>query len=217
MSSDRIRIVENEVHAALKPLGYKKKARTWNRTAEPGVVHVIQMQLGRFDPPGTVEIPGVRENMHGRFTINVGVYVAEVEQHLSAFAANRSETIAEPRCCVRTRLAQIAGDPDTWWPSAATDASLSDIVTRLRRDALPFLDEVGTRDGVVRISASHTPEEHWGSRRPIIGAVILATRGDLDAARPLFEAANRYELERSSTQTTYARDLAARFGIQLDP
>ena len=35
-------------------------------------------QMGAFDPPGTTYIPGLRENLYGLFTINLGVYVPDV-------------------------------------------------------------------------------------------------------------------------------------------
>jgi len=34
--------------------------------------------MGRFDPPGTNFIAGMPENMYGKFSVNVGVYVPEV-------------------------------------------------------------------------------------------------------------------------------------------
>lgn len=37
--------------------------------------------MGRSDPPGTTHIPGLRENLHGLFTRNLGVYVPEVAKY----------------------------------------------------------------------------------------------------------------------------------------
>ena len=37
--------------------------------------------MGSFDPPGTTHIPGLRENLYGRFTVNLGVYVPEVARN----------------------------------------------------------------------------------------------------------------------------------------
>jgi len=42
------------------------------------LTHVGQFQMGRFDPPGTNFIAGMPENMYGKFSVNVGVYVPEV-------------------------------------------------------------------------------------------------------------------------------------------
>src|SRR5436190_21871644 len=73
------------LQAALRPTlqrwGFRGRGRTFNRTTQDGLTQVITFQMGSFDPPGTTHIPGLRENMYGRFTINLGVYVPEVARH----------------------------------------------------------------------------------------------------------------------------------------
>lgn len=58
--------------------GFRKHGRTYNRTTTDGLTHVVGFQMGSFDPPGTTHIPGLRENLYGRFAVNLGVYVPEV-------------------------------------------------------------------------------------------------------------------------------------------
>ena len=70
--------IQAALHAWLKPKGFRKQGRTFNRTTDDGLVQVINIQMGASDPPGTVYIPGLRENLYGWFTVNLGVYVPEV-------------------------------------------------------------------------------------------------------------------------------------------
>ena len=34
-----------------------------------------------FDPPGTVYVPGLTQDLYGKFTVNLGVYVPEVAEY----------------------------------------------------------------------------------------------------------------------------------------
>ena len=45
------------IHPLLKDLRYRKRRNTFNRVMHPdGLIHVINFQMGPFDPPGTAEI-----------------------------------------------------------------------------------------------------------------------------------------------------------------
>ena len=61
----------------LKEREFRVRARAFNRTTIDGLTQVVQFQMGSFQPPGTQEIPGLRPNLYGRFTVNLGVYVPE--------------------------------------------------------------------------------------------------------------------------------------------
>jgi hypothetical protein len=76
------------IHPGLKDLRYRKRRNTFNRVMHPdGLIHVINFQMGPFDPPGTAEIPGLRPSLYGRFTINLGVWLPRLRSgspgHLS--------------------------------------------------------------------------------------------------------------------------------------
>ena len=70
--------VQKQLYHSLTERGYRAKARTLSRTTPEGLIHVINFQMGRFDPPGTNYIPWLREKLYGRFTVNIGVHVPEV-------------------------------------------------------------------------------------------------------------------------------------------
>src|ERR1044071_7934034 len=85
MAKSRYAEAVDEIHGKLRPFlkarGFKARGRAFNRLTDDGLTQVIDMQMGAADPPGTTYIPGRRENLHGLFTVNLGVYVPEVARH----------------------------------------------------------------------------------------------------------------------------------------
>ncbi len=72
--------LQASVRPFLKELGFQARARAFNRTTFDGITQVIEFQLARFDPPGTQYV-GFRQNLYGKFTVNVGVYVPELHKY----------------------------------------------------------------------------------------------------------------------------------------
>jgi Domain of unknown function (DUF4304) len=96
----------DELQGRLSPLlrqtGFKKHGGTYNRTTKDGLTHVIGFQMGAFDPPGTTYFPGLRNNMKGRFAVNLGVYVPEVARNHGGSEAK--SVVHDYNCYIRTRL-----------------------------------------------------------------------------------------------------------------
>jgi hypothetical protein len=82
----RLDELQAEIGAALKERGFRARGRAFNHTTSDGLTEVVQLQMGSFDPPGTAYIPGLRENLYGKFTVNLGVFVPEVAEHYGAGA-----------------------------------------------------------------------------------------------------------------------------------
>src|SRR5437867_5045677 len=91
----------------LRKQGFKKQRNTFNREAEDNMIQVISFQMGQHMPPGTPEVPGVRENLYGTFTINLGLYFGEV-----AGLDNRSRPkfVRDVDCHLRQRLGLLLPD-----------------------------------------------------------------------------------------------------------
>jgi len=140
-SSQSVKVdeIQAALHAWLKPKGFRKQGRTFNRTTDDGLVQVVNIQMGASDPPGTVYIPGLRENLYGWFTINLGVYVPEVARFHGGGEAKR--VVNEAHCCVRSRLGNLAPEKkELWWRNEAIGEVIPDVLARLERHGLPFLD-----------------------------------------------------------------------------
>lgn len=204
----------DELQKALKPFmkrqGFKVRARTFNRTTDDGLTQVINLQMGASDPPGTTYIPGFRENLHGRFTVNLGVYVPEVARHRGGEAR---AFVREYHCCVRERLGEVGPErKDLWWKITSASTLLEDIEARLERDALPYLDRHASRDAILRAcQESSGALGYAGGPARIVAAIILAERGDKNGARALL--ARQAQETENPNHSAYVRSLAAELGL----
>lgn len=206
--------LQSDLRPLLKVRGYKVRGRTFNRVTEDGLTQVISIQMGRSDPPGTTYIPGLRENLHGWFTINLGVCVPEVSRHHGGGAPKG--WVQEYHCCIRSRLGQASGEKrDLWWRASLHDAALLDIQRRLEVGGLPFLERHSTRDKILSELRDHS--ESWGTGGPprIVMAIILTARGERERARQLLSLQARET--RNPRHPEYVRDLAAKLAVgELD-
>ncbi|MGC1416167.1 MAG: DUF4304 domain-containing protein [Candidatus Acidiferrum sp.] len=204
----------------MKERNFRVRGRTFNRRTLDGLTQVINFQMGRFDPPGTVHIPRLRENYYGQFTMNVGVFVPEV--HMVRFGGTALKFIAEFDCCIRERLGMLAPErADIWWKIRGDDEESERLVDELRRrlerDAFPFLARLETRDAL-KEELLKPPENSLFpiNRGRIICAIILAARGQLKDARDLL-VAHRAEHIRDRGHPghlKYLEELAVKLGIE---
>jgi len=202
------------INHALKLRGFRKQGRTFNRAMPDGLVQVINVQMGPFDPPGTTYHPGLRENLYGRFTVNLGVYVPEVAEY--RLARQPEGFIREYHCTVRERLGPLGPErQDIWWLNSAVEEVGPEILQRLERDGLPYLERHGSRDAILQQWAGKSEIQGSGDPPRIALAIILAGRGQLEEARRLLEA--QAQEIRNPGHPAYVRSLADRLGVPLRP
>jgi hypothetical protein len=207
--------VLDSLQAKLRPFfkdrGFRIRRRTLNRTTPDGLTDVVNFQMGSFDPPGTTYIPGLRENLYGRFTINLGIYVPEVARYHGAGEARAF--VQDYFCCLRERLGQLGPDHQELWWRIRDDYQLADeLRKRLERDAFPFFSRFETRDALLSELLHATDRTFVGSPPRIICAIILAVRGCQEDARALL--ATQIRDDQSHPQhAEYVRALAGRLGL----
>jgi Domain of unknown function (DUF4304) len=201
------------VGPVLREAGFRKRRHAFNRVAEPGIVHVLDFQMGPFEPPGTPEIPPWRRNLYGQFTINVGVFVAEVAEAFAGVAADAF--VPEYRCEIRARIGRLVvpRPPEDLWfrldeDPAALEATIRDLLTGA---ALPFLGGLRDRASIVDAWARGDLAGLMPPRGPLAIAVILRGLGDIERAR----AMTREYLERPDHHPGHL-DWARRVAIELD-
>jgi hypothetical protein len=204
----------DDIQAALRPFlkgrGFRVRGRTFNRTTEDGLTQVVSIQMGASDPPGITYIPGLQENLHGLFTVNLGVYVPEVARHHGGGEAQ--SWVQEYHCCVRARLGDASEqDRDIWWHARFDDAVIGDISRRLELCGLPFLDRYSTRDKI--LAEWQDRSENMGASNPprIVMAIIQAERGAIDRARVLL--AQQVRETRNPGHPDYVRKLAKKLAV----
>jgi uncharacterized protein DUF4304 len=202
--------IQDALRPFLKDRGFKVRGRTFNRVTEDGLTQVVSVQMGASDPPGTTYIPGLRENLHGLFTVNLGVYVPEVARHHGGGQAR--SWVQEYHCCVRARLGETWGEKrDVWWHARNDDAVVEDVRRRLEVDGLPFLDRFSSRDKI--LDEWNGRSENMGASSPprIVMAIILTERGQKDRARALL--AQQVLETRNPGHPDYVRKLATDLAV----
>jgi hypothetical protein len=204
-------VAVDEIKRALRPFlsegGFRVRGRTFNRQTEDGLTQVVNLQMGRFQPPGTVFLPGLRENLYGAFTVNLGVYVPEVEKY-AGFEAK--SWVTQSHCCVWQRLAQACGEDEIWWRASASEEVIAEVLERLQSGGLAFLERFSTRDRILSELDGRSRTDELARPR-IVAAVILAVRGDEERARSLLSQQAR-ETDHPPHRE-YCGELAAALGL----
>jgi Domain of unknown function (DUF4304) len=184
--------------------------RTFNRLTTDGLTHVVNFQMGSFDPPGTTYIPGFSENLYGKFTVNVGVYVPEVAQYHGG--GEPKHFVQEYHCCVRARLSSLRQEPkESWWKIRDDRQTADEVRERLELDAFPFLARFESRDGLLNELLQAPDLGSIGGPPRIVSAIILTARGEPGKARALLAAQVRNAGNLSHAE--YVRTLARKLGL----
>jgi hypothetical protein len=169
--------------------------------------------MGPFDPPGTTYIPGLTKNLYGLFTIDLGVFVEEVYECLNGKKAEKF--VQDSKCCVRQRLGYVGPEKsDMWWKLEDNVMLEGDMRLRLERDALPFLDQFGSRDAILHEWKDLSRNMGFSNPPRIVCAIILFHRGEREQARHLLSL--QAQESHNPSHPAYVRSLAERIGIPLD-
>ena len=202
--------IQRALHPFLQRHSFRVRGRSFNRLTNDGLTQVVSIQMGPSDPPGTTYIPGLRENLHGLFAINLGVYVPEVARGHGGGEAK--SWIQDYHCCVRARLGALIGEgKEIWWHARAGDEIVADVRHCLEKAGLPFLERFATRDRI--LAELDGKAENMGASSPprIVSAIILAERGERQRAHRLL---SQQALEtRNPGHPQYVRNLAKILGL----
>ena len=197
----------------LQQFGFRKRGRTYNRPTTDGLTHVIGFQMGRFDPPGTMHIPVLKENLYGLFTVNLGVYVPEVARHHGGQEAK--SVVHDGNCCIRTRLGRKL-DKESWWKISDAEPLAAEIWGGIQNEAFPLFQRFENRDQIVNEFQAETDNTELMKAPRIVCAIILVHRGEREEARRLLAAQAR-DHTRNPRHSAYVVELARRLGIEVEP
>ena len=202
--------IQAGIRPELKDAGFKVRGRTFNRETDDGLTQVINFQMGASDPPGTTYFPGLRENLHGLFTVNLGIYIPEVAAtHHGSLAKG---WVQEYHCSVRERLGQVLGEKrDIWWTANAEPNVIDEIRSALVTKGVAFLDRFASRDLVLAEIEQSGASCPWCPSPRIVSAVILAERDELGPAKALL--AMQVLEGRNPSHPVYVRELARTLGL----
>ncbi len=149
-------------------------------------MHHVSVQLGAYDPSGKHAVPGLVADLYGRYRINLGVYVPEMNR----MGSPRSTWINDYNCQLRWALGDfLQGGFDQWW-DLRDRLSVEEISRILANRALPHLNQFSSADRLLDAYYEHGPRA-FGPITPKAAALDVA---DLLVARNRREGA-RYLLE----------------------
>lgn len=203
----------DRVQRALAPClidaGFKARGRTFNRRTSDGLVQVLRLWMGPFDPPGTEEVPGLRESLYGRFMVELGVYVPEVD---AFYNGGTPAFVQDYHCCIRSRLARRGKtEKERWWPLTGEEFVVNEVRERIRKDGLRFLERFRSRDSILREWPKHGVGMEEAARPSrIVAAFIRAGRGEKAIARRLLEEQARSEIP---GHAEHVQELATHLGL----
>jgi len=196
-----------------KESGFRKHGRTYNRTLPDGLAHVVNFQMGASDPPGTTYIPGLRENLYGLFTLNLGVFVPEVAEIHGGGLPGR--VIHDYNCCIRSRLSELQGaNEDIWWHIPATPEAIANIRESLEHRGVAFFDRFASRQAIIESYPQFQSVYRTAASAPpnLVVAVVQSHLGNAELAREALVRQLR-EPTRNPGHPQYVKDLAQKLGL----
>lgn len=214
-AADSMRDVIALLAPTFKSAKFKKRHHTFNRPIEPGLVHVVNFQLGQF-PIGQYEIPGFRPNLYGKFTVNLGVFAQEIFE--ATLQRPSKPFVQEYDCEFRVRLSGLFDPPrDQWWSFERPPGELaSELEDHLQKYASNWFARYSSRDAILQNPFGGDRVPGWPRRGPVALAIMQAHRGEKAKARELLRA---YLLEerrdpRNPRHREWVLELAARLGFE---
>lgn len=201
--------IQKEVHQYLKPLGFKKRGRTFNRQTESGIWQVINFQSGQFPVGENYEIPGIRESFYGKFTVNMGVIVKELYE--IRIKGKEKTFYQEYDCQIRTRLSHLILEKDYWWNITDNSKDISDqIIEGLNEKGISWLDLFETRE---KICLNWGNIEGSSNTAKLDVALVIFQTDKKKGAELIQEYFNGIDSHKGHKE--YVKELANELGIEL--
>ncbi len=201
--------IQAKVYEYMKPLGFRKKGRTFNREAdEKGIFQVVHFQTGPFEL--APEIPPFRLNLYGRFTVNMGVLIQELYD-LEPWH-KPTTFFQEPYCLPRRRLPVLLYGKDVWWDLAGDPDKLAGtVIDGFESHGFNYFALYDTRAKFCENYGKH----HDAPPRAPLDIALLIRHTDKAAGEKLFR--EYYHGDHINPgHVDYLEELATRLGISLD-
>ncbi|MGX5681390.1 DUF4304 domain-containing protein [Schumannella luteola] len=171
---------------SLRDLGFRKRRHGFNRLLDSGLVHVVRFWQAPKEPPAWTEVPGLRERLYGKFRLDFGVYVPQMDRtHMP-----RSEWINEYDCSIHASIGQlVTGEwKDLWWDLGRADAEAV-AGEALSVYGIPWLESFPDQESVIDAYRRGGTRALWGHpATPLDVATLLANLGRGDEARVVVES-----------------------------
>jgi hypothetical protein len=176
--------VVTELKPLLKGHGFRKRRHTFNREPEDGLVQVVSFQMGAHMVGDPVEVPGLRENLYGRFTVNLGIFLRDVHERLAEFEV--PAFVSESHCEISMRLGELPTGSERWWNLEQDPRELAaDVGDELREHGMPWLDALSSRASILQAWHREGDAIGFAPRGRLIVALMHWLRGEHQLAERL--------------------------------
>ena len=203
--------IQKTVHTELKAFGFKKKGRTHNKVLDNGIIQVVNFQMGKYEFENTIEIPDLRINRYGKFTVNIGVFVPELYE--KTFKRKPKDFIQEYDCEIRGRINNEVEGTELWFSlESDTQSTAEFIIDRLKSDIQKWLDRFNSRTKIVA-ELTQLKEITFSPREKLCGAIIELEIDRKNGERIFNEYYN--SIETKKPHKNYVSELAKQLNIKL--
>lgn len=202
--------IQKDIFVFLKPLGFKKKGRSFNRQTEDGLYQVINLQSGKYEFGDKYVIPGLRGNYYGKFTVNLGVMVKEIydlDPHNKL-----KDFYQDYHCQIRTRLTTLTIKQDHWWLISEDNQKIAnEVIEGLISHGIPWLNLFESRTEIC---------SNWGivegsSLRAKLDVALIVLNEDKKKGTKLIQ--DYYDnIETHKGHKEYVKELANQLGMRID-
>ena len=170
--AERLDYIQTVIYKNLSTFGYSKQGRTFNRPLESGLIHVINLQLGR-------------RFLSGKFTINLGVCVPEIYQLI--WDEDPPRFVDHGDCEIRKRIGElISPSIDFWWDLTKNPKTLSkSVMLHIEKHGLPYLNHFISHDDIIQEWNEDGENIGLPPRAGLSIAVLLVNGGKHEQARSL--------------------------------
>lgn len=204
-------IVEQDVFAKLKSLGFKKNGRTFNRRLDDGIIQVINLQSGQHPIAQGYEIPGLRENLYGKFVVNLGVCIESLYKFQSPTESKKY--YKEYECQIRSRLGTLLTGQDYWWKITDSNKKITEeIIDGLETKGFEWFSGVDTK---AKIISNYGKLPYDASPRAKLDTALVVWFDDKDKGSELFKDYYNNIQPAKSPHKDYVRVLAKELEIEL--
>ena len=152
----------------LKSKGFKKKAVTFKRETEPGLLQIIELRLGSS-----------WSSTSGEINLEFGIFSGEWHQFLNRYQT--PSTIRTPDCEIRDMYCSIVdrGNHHNWFKLTDNlDDLVLDIINVIDKSILPYLDRLKTRKDIMESYRQHGENMGLPPRHKLSIAVLTYGMGD---------------------------------------
>ena len=204
--------IQKAVHSELRNDGFKKKGRTHNKVLDNGIVQIVDFQMGKYEFDNAVEIPGLKTNFYGKFTVNIAVFVPELYE--KTFNQKPKAFIQEYDCEIRTRINKSTDEQEVWFSLESDYQKTAGlIIDQLKSDVKKWFDRFNNRTKIVT-ELTQAKEIRFSPREKLCGAII-----ELDIDRKNGERIfiDYYKsVENGKPHKKYVEELAEKLNIKLN-